>query len=290
MTDTLDKVLANRTALIAEILAPHIGSKWEWWGNYHRKEGLYTARWTDTSVEYRRSKHTSPILMLSDIQPKGLRNKKESEPILLSSKMIDSVSIRSDNSGSDSPLDYSYRAEFEKLTSKEEAFAATFEQSIRNCFTAGNDTSPVKNELEITLGFSQETSTSESESERVNRENTISGSTPPGVSEIITARRQVGRMKSTVTGIGDYEHSIRIGKHWHGSWQGHKHRWDSLSDLIRVMKGEAPTNMNLAREFAKRPAPDNLIKLLEHPLDLPYIQVLEFDEATAIEQSKSPIN
>ena len=147
----------------------------------------------------------------------------------------------------------------------------------------------VKNELAATLGFSQTTTDEEEKAERTNRSFSFEGDTPAGEDEIATAWRKVTKMRQTITGDGDYEHGIQIGKHWHGSWQGNSHKWDSFADFIRTVKGEAPSDWDLAEAFRKNPPPQALIERLEAPLDVPYTQPLEFDQATAIDLRKGPL-
>ena len=100
--------------------------------------------------------------------------------------------------------------------------------------------------------------------------------------ETVTAWRKVSRMVSELHGTGDYEHSIEIGKHWHGKWQSVK-RWDTFADFMRCAKGEAPPNFDLADSFRSKRVPGSILKMLEKPLDLPFVQRLEFDKATKID-------
>ena len=175
------------------------------------------------------------------------------------------------------------------MTKRHSSFEAGFTQSITNTLTIGNDASAVKNELAVALGFSQTTTDEDEDSERQNRTFSFNGDTPPGESEIITAWRKVSRMRSIVTGDGDYEHGVQIGKHWHGSWQGRTHKWGTFADFVRTVKGEAPSTWDLATEFRAYPVPQHLIDLLEAPLDAPYTQVLEFDQATSVDLRKKPL-
>ena len=317
MAILLPDALRDRAQYIADaVRRAWRPSKKEWWNGYDWHETLRTSYWTDTRVDYRRPNVGSASIVLADIQPVGVKNPKESDGVLLDSRIIDAASIEifnkqcwmdavtaflADNPGgdfddlSDSQQRYwgavpqpwgPYQAEFEKTVSKSEAFNWSVSESLRNCFTAGNDASPVKNELELTITGTQGGSKDESESERINRSFAFNGETPAGVDERITAWRKVGRKRSMVTGTGDYEHRIHIGKHWHGHWQGGGQQWPSFADFLRTARGEAPDDFDLAREFRSHPLPDWLLQRLETPLELPYVQPLEFDEATDIQLRK----
>ena len=179
-----------------------------------------------------------------------MRDPKQSDPVELDSEIIDAASITSENRDGKSPLDWEYTGEFEHTTSESDSFEAGFSQSITNTLTIGNDATAVKNELALTLGFDQRTTSGSDEGDRVNRTFTFSGSTPAGDDEEMTAWRKVARMRSQITGHGDYEHSIKIGKHWHGKWDGKTAEWETFADFLRVVKGEAPPNFDLADSFA----------------------------------------
>ena len=289
MANTIDQSLKPRAIIIAAVVANH-RKNWEWWGGYTAKEGLAVAEWDDTMIDYRRRDGVSPTLILDNLQVKTIVNPKESTPVLLNSKVIDAASIEVDNLGSDTPQDWEYSGEFEKTTSKEEAFTLGFEQSISSATTIGNDASPAKEEITVSLGFNQSTTDTTSESERESRVFSFKGdgdtATPGRIRQRITAWRKVSRMKSVITGTVDPEHSITIGKHWHGKWQGGKAHWDSFADFMRCVKGEAPSGYSLADAFRENPVQRSIIRQLEKPLDIPYTQTLDFDQATSAQIKK----
>ena len=252
MPDILPELLKPRTILILHAIAKFQNSP-EWWGKYDKDESLWTGDWSDTKVDYRRPDHKSATVMLTNVQPTKIKDSKESDPVELDSRIIDAASIEVLNKTGQSPRAWRYSGEFEKLVTKAESFELGFEQSLETTYTAGNDASMNKLEIKASLGFSQTTTTDESTAERESRVFEFSGETPIGVNEKITAWRRVSKLQSVITGFGDYEHSIRIGKHWHGSWQGGSHSWDTFADFLRVLRGEAPTSYDLANEFRKNP-------------------------------------
>ena len=289
MAEILPDLLMERAELIAIACTPHLGDKPEWWGGYKQSEGLKVVQWDDTRIDYRRKKVGSATLMLTNIQSKGLTDIKESEPVELSSKVVDAASIESLNADGVSERHWEYSGTFDKTVTKRHAFETSFDQTITSTTTVGGEAASFKQELEVALGFSQTTSDEEEKAEQESRTFLFAGDTPAGVNERATAWRKVSKVKSIVTGNGDYEHSIKIGKHWHGSWQGDNAYFETFADFLRTIKGEAPSNWPLSKEFAKQPAPSWLIRKLSAPLDLPYRQPLEFDQATTVKLKSEAI-
>ena len=101
----LPEQLEPRADLIAFICSRYgrVGTKKEWWGSYERGEGLKVVKWTDTFVDYRREDAGSATIYFTDVQPAQVRNVKESDPVLLDSKIIDAASITSRNVGAVDP-------------------------------------------------------------------------------------------------------------------------------------------------------------------------------------------
>ena len=291
MAKTLPDLLNERVRLMAYAIVrygPMRGSKkYDWWAGYDWHQPIHVNSWSDNDIDYRRKRGASPRIHISNVQPSGVKNSKESEPALLNTKTIDAATIRVRNADGETEQPWGpYTGEFEVTQTKRHAFEKGFEQSVRNCFTAGNDNTYVKNELEVTLGFSQTETDEEEKAERVNRVFNYNGVTPAGKNERITAWRKVGKMKSIVTGQGDYTFSFEIGRHWHHRWQGGHYKWETQADFLRCLRGEAPSGWAGANEFRQNRVPSWLIDRISKPLDLPYTQVLEFDQATDIDLRK----
>ena len=282
------EVLKERASLIAEAVG-HYNSDSRWWAGYRHREGLHIEYWSDDQIRYGRPSSSSTITFYN-YRPAKVKNAVESEPVQIDSKIIDAASIEVLNKDGNSDQPWGpYTGEFEKTTTRGESFEKGFSQAISDTFTAGNDMSPVKNELTVTLGFDQRTTNSESESQRANRVFSFHGVTPAGSNERIVAWRRVGKMQSEITGTGDWEHSISVGRRAGGHWRGHTRKWDSFARFMRTARGEAPDNWTLGKWFRGRPAEDWLIERLERPLNMPFRQVLEFEEATSIRLRKEEI-
>ena len=277
---TLDQQLLLRASLIAEACSGRIGNYFK---HYRHKSGLYVDSWHDDRVSYRTQKGANSTLVLSSVQPSKIKDTKKGDLVKLNERTIDAASITVNNQNRMTPRPWGpYHGEFEEIVTKRDAFENSFNQSIRDCFTAGNDASPVKNELEVTVGFSQTTTEENENSKRELRSFEFDGETEAGIDEEIYAWQKRTKMKQVITGHGDYEHSVEIGNHDHGHWGHHKEKWDTFADFMRVIKGDAPTNYALADSFRRHPVDGNLVKALEKPLNMPYTQVLEFEDATEI--------
>ena len=311
-SELLPDMLERRARLYLAICAPHIATKPQWGAGYTLKEDLFVAAWSDTHVDYRRSKAASCSVYLDDVQGDQLRNISESEPVLLKERVIDAASIevlnkqpyeaaqaRYEAGGSTVPWDEleldawakwgavaqpwgPYVGEFEKTTSKKDAFEKSLDTSTKIYAEKGGEAAGYKVGIEQTIsahfGWSNETS----EDNRTSRSFSFNGEAPPGLDMRYTAWRKVGQMRSTIKAEGGKEYSIRIQKHWHGKWQGNGVQWKSHADFMRCATGRAPSDWDLANTFRKYPPPKKMLDELQKPLDQPYIQTLKFDQATSI--------
>ena len=64
-----------------------------------------------------------------------------------------------------------------------------------------------------------------------------------------------------VTSNAQFSHQLHVGQHdhrWNHGWRGHHGRnhfqWDSWEEFVDVIKGEAPSNLDLATSFMRHPA------------------------------------
>lgn len=282
---TLDRVLMGRAKLIASIVG-ETNSKETYWHGYDGKPDLHVDSWGDDFVDYRWRKNRGATIVLSSVQPAGFTDLKESEPVELDSRVIDAASIEVTNAGASTEQVWGpYTAEFETLTTKERSFELGFEQTLTTTGTIGSDASQAKLEISAMLGFSQTTTDTQGEQARQSRVFSFEGVTPAGMNERITAWRKVSRMTSEITGNGDKEHYIRVGHHWHGKWDNSV-RWDTYSDFKRTVSGQAPSGWDRSGYFRKNPVSAEVMELLEEPLNVPFLQKLEFDQATSVSLRK----
>ena len=74
--------------------------------------------------------------------------------------------------------------------------------------------------------------------------------------EILETRQRVDS-QIEVSAKAQFGFILIVGQHdhrWNHGWKGTRYRWDSWQQFQDVIKGEAPSNWPLAREFAKHPA------------------------------------
>ena len=184
-------------------------------------------------------------------------------------------------------LTQGYTADFGRMISEEDGFKASLTVAIRNCFTAGNDASAVKNETEISVSTTQEWDKRKTTTQSENRSVTWDLVCPPQAKMRYWGQREVQTVKRIMTGLCDYEHSIDIGKLYKkkGRWRwGRKTgNWDSMASFLLVAKGEAPNSYEYAEWFRKNPPRDELIDLLERPTTARFVMEFEFDAVTSTE-------
>ena len=149
------KALEQRFRDIAVEVGPHV---WRWGGGdskpFKRNEKLRTSITSHDdgtfSMEFRRASDEKACAHIRFVVPVGIKNLKRSPPVTGESKTIDAAKISI--LAYDEPFEQEagYRVLFEQATTESDAVSAGLSVAIRNCFTAGNDGTPVKNETEIT--------------------------------------------------------------------------------------------------------------------------------------------
>ena len=238
------------------------------------KTGTYTLAW-------RNPKDKKGLLMFDDIQPTGkIDNIKMTTPVKLNTKQVSGHAGQYENS-SGSPLTVDYSVTRGRTTSKEESFELGFEQAFTSTTTIGNDNTPAKTELSATLGFNQSKTDTSSQEDSQENSASYSVTVAPYSSVSVTSSWSTSKVKQTVTGKAGLAFSIQIGKHWDGKWSGDR-KWDTLDDLIKVLRGQAPDNLPLGEYFRSNPVPERKLKPLLKVSSLPFEQDLEWDDASDI--------
>ena len=306
MSDIAD-TLMNRAETIAAICSAVPGDKLWRWGDWTQNKGLRVGNFSDggTNIGYRRKDDKEALLSFSNIRPADkLRNQKIVTIPVGKEKVLDLVTIPILNYDGITELPIVYESEFSKLMTAEEALAIGFKQSLETTFTfqQGGDAASVKFEQEIKIGIesSQDSTNTTSTAEGERRLGSISPVCPPGYDITYRLERYVQPAKIRITGIGDVEHGIAIGKHWDKRWKGNhgeggkkysRHlEWDTFEDFIRVVKGDGRRDMDGTEWFNNHPASKHLIKKLEEALDMPFEhESPEFNGATKIVPSQEVV-
>lgn len=274
--------LEDRGRLIGEAVA---GSPIYRWDGYGRGEDLHGWQHADDEARYTREGDGKGRLHLFNIQPVDVRDLVESEPFTLDSKVIDALSTVLDNlEGRERDLEQRYTADFGNLKTKESAFKSSLTVALKTAFTFGGEASQIKNETSLEISTTNEWEKRQGETDSVSRLVEWDLAAPPGYSLRFHGQRKVSKQRVTVSGWGDLEHSIQIGKRaksrgrW--GWGAGAGYWTTFADFMRTIKGEAPDSWNYAGWFREHPVAPSLIEALEEPARVPFTMDLEFDHVT----------
>ena len=290
-------VLEQRASNIG-YMAGHIPDKLMWgWPGYTGQVGLRVSSLNDegTLVDYRRRDNKRSSIVLDNIRAIGFANKRIGSAIPVGeAKKIDAQRIEIDNHDGLAALTDTYRANFARTVTESESFTAGFAQSLSNTFTAGNDSTPVKNETTLAVEFSQELSKGSEESETTERENTIDVTADPGLHIQVWGYRTIQKERRILQAdAAKLDHGVCIGSHWDHKWRGHRGKgrtyprhacWDSFHvDFLPVIEGRGSRNQPLAEHFRKNPVEPWLVNNIRANLELPFRQELIFDAVTKVQ-------
>ena len=315
MADMAD-ILMPRSTLIGETVKRVPDRLLYRWGDYSESHGLRVGGYHDGGqfIDFRRPNDEQAALWLTSIRPvPEIRGETESEAVpngapytqwaeegffrndRVRPPEIEEKILKGLLPNDYDLLDYSYTAHFSETLSWEESKELGFREAISNTFSIeiGGDAygGKVGNETTAEFESTQTSSSTESDAQEQGDEETFSFRIGPGEERRLSAKRQVGPMKYVITGWGDLEHGIQIGKHWDHKWQGHRGKrtyprhaeWASFADFLTVIKGAGARDLDLAQWFRDHPAPRWLITALEKPLDQPFRQDVPFDDVGQVE-------
>ena len=229
------EMFRDRALAVAEAVG---GKVWRW-EDFKKSEGFQRFYGKDTLVSWRRKNDKQGTVQFGNIQPLKVDDLVKHDAFVLDSELIDSVSVVVDNRNSSVDIGYHYNAEFAKVVTEEEAFSAGFSVSVRNCFTAGNDASPVKNETEITAEAHSDFSKGSSETSSVSRGSGFDITIPGGKRVKIWATRSIEKQRRKITGKGTFTHDVAIGRHWDGEWKSKGTRkWDTYEEFLNAFSNK----------------------------------------------------
>lgn len=310
MPDNAD-ILMARAEGIAEAM-DNVDSRRLWrWDDYSASQGLAVAGYHDGGqlIDYRRPGDAQAALWLGQVRAvDDIQDELESKAVptgepyvqwaeqgtfrnhtVRTKEILDQIAQGLLPNDFDF-LDFTYTAHFAETLSWEESKELGFREAISTTFGVevggdvygGKASASATAEVESTQNMGQ---TSGDEEEQGDEES-FSLRVPSDTVRKVQGKRTIGPMKYVITGWGDLEHSITIGKHWDGKWNGHRGKkrtykrhahWDSFADFLRVIKGNGSRDMDLADWFRQHPAPAALIRRLEAPLNQPFRQDVPYD-------------
>ena len=254
------------------------------WISYDWHQDLHFKRLIDGGkfAQWRHPWREKSRIWFENIRPTGVLSGEKIEEIPTGeAKMVDGVTIQSENWDGIVPLPISYSGEFGRTMSKSEAVAIGFTESIEVGleFSEGGEAAFFKAKQSLKLGFEsrQDTTKTKGEEETEMRSAGLNPTCLPGFDIEFWMTRMTQPTKIRVTGLGQLTHGVNIGTRSGDHWKKRhgKHRrncqWDTFEDFVSVVKGTGRRDLALAEWFRAHPAPDWLIRRLEAPLEIPYV-------------------
>lgn len=302
----------HRVQLIGYALASVPGSALYGWGEHNKQDKLYIRLYEQGGawLDYRRQEDWKSCIILDNVRPKDLVDRKISDPIPTGpAKQIDAISqivtneyrlsdeerrLREAGNTDIGVINKSYLADFSAhaIKTKEESFKSGFKQAIKETIAVGGESSFVKSETEISTEFTQELGKRDAEESgtKVSRKSGHDFKVQPETIVKVWATREVQPKKVTITATGDIEHGCWVGKrgkqnhrdHWEkkdGKYNRHQH-WDSFESFMRVIQGQGRRDEALWNWFRDHPAPPDLVKELQRPLNNPFVLEVPYDAVT----------
>ena len=261
------------------------------------------------SINFRRPYDKKALIAITNLRPKDiLHNRVEQDIPVGSAEIVDKVSIPIANFDGVVEIPVAYDGRLSRLRTREHAFALGFSQSFEQTFgvkaTAGGEayggSVEIYGETKFGLGSTQQATDTEGDQRGEDRGAGLNPTCPTGYDITFGLNRSAQPLKTRLTGQGDYDFALQIGKHWDGHWKGNKGehgkkwprwgQWDSWDEFMSVIKGEGRRDLSFAKHFWTNPAPDRLIAALEKPLDLPFDHTGDvFDGATVVRITQTVI-
>ena len=208
------------------------------------------------TLRYRRASDTDLCIEIGEITPTGLASVLWGEERTLASEQIGSTSQIVDNRNGAAPIPVKLADAFSETDSQSESEktgvsvsvsvkasqkiggVASFEESI---------TAAANHEISETRG----SATTHSES---GEEQTV---VPVGARVRITETRARADVEIPVTAVGQFHHTLGIGKHSGGDWKGGAGRgygwWSSWDQFVSCVRGGAPDNWDFATSLREHP-------------------------------------
>ena len=211
-------------------------------------------------IQFYRESDIGAVIEFGNVSPAGTGNTRYGPETILKAEDLGASSVTVDNRTGYKEIEVNFRDLFAKTDSKEKTASGgtsskltiEAEESI-----AGFGSIKESLEEEVHAEFA-ETEGSETTNEREGEEATI---VPVGKRVKITETRQRADTELEATSNANFTFNLHVGQHdhrWNHGWRGKHGRnhfeWNSWDDFVDVIKGDAPSNLDLAMSFARHPA------------------------------------
>ena len=211
---------------------------------------------TNPTLRYRRVSDSDLCIEIGELTPLGLANVLWGEERTLKSEQIGSTSQVVDNRNGVATVSVKLGDLFGEIHSSSTtsktgvSVSVTVKASEKIGGVASFDesiTAAANHELSETTGSSEQRTATGEESTSV----------PPGKRARITETRSRADVEIPVTAVGQFSHTLAIGKHSGGDWKGGHGRgygwWPSWSDFVECVDGNAPDNWDFATSLREHP-------------------------------------
>ena len=208
------------------------------------------------TIRYRRKSDGDALVEIGAVTPGPLAAVHWGEEQLLSSEQIGSTEEVIDNRHNSAPVAVKFSDVFSETRSRTTSDKTSVSLSVT--VKANESIAGVASfDESITAAAQREASESEgsSSSESVTgEESTTIGA---GKRVRITETRVRSNVVVPVTAMGTFTHTLGIGKHSGGNWQGRDGQghgyWESFEDFIACVQGRAPDNWSFATNLRNHP-------------------------------------
>ena len=253
------------------------------WRNYRSSEPLNGELLSPTHLRYWRSGGKgNACIDFEGLEPYNVTDLVNHPPVILSSELQKSIEIEHDGREAVNPEEQTFRFLFREGLASEEASENEITTALETTFKLGGEAAQFSNETKISIATRNawrrgKTTTAESEEDL-----TRTLMVHPGQHIERWMERHVQHQRRTMTGIGQYRHTARIGKwkrskgqkHW--VWSGHAF-WSDYEDLLQVVHGTAPAPWDGAELMRAHPVEAWLLAMLEAEVRAPFSFTKDFD-------------
>ena len=207
----------------------------------------------DTTLVYTRRNHPGATIVARNLQVRNLADIEVSEPVVVKEAVDERYSINVRVPAGQSfnvKLQHKFSETKTLLESAEVGLKLGFEASVG--YTPGSATGGVTGGVKFTAEASA--AYKRAWGNNTTTEDTIDLTLPvqgPFIGQV-SAVRAVSDLSVTSKLTPDFEFQVEIQNNG-----GKLYGWDSYAELIRVLKGEAPTNRDLSKEFVHDPLDEN---------------------------------
>ena len=257
----IHEVLNKRARGIGHILKDRIPRMHDFKGQERLVPRVYPKDGGLMLVQFYRRNDIGAVIEFDNVAASGTANTHYGPETILKAEDLGAVSETIDNRTGFKEIEVSFSDLFSKTDSKEtEKSGGTSTKITIEAEEGVEGFGSIKESLEqeVHAEFA-ESEGSEVTNERSGDEGTI---VPVGKRVKITETRQRADTELVVTSNAMFSFKLNVGYHdhrWNHSWKGHRahrdyQRWDSWQDFVDVIKGEAPSNIDLATSFMQHHA------------------------------------